>query len=348
MKKILLISAMMLMVVLQGCVTTTTPVSASASMSVSKIRNHARFLTDRMAYELDFTPMQYEDCYEINYDFIYYVSTFMPDVVHGYYDAINSYYRYLDYRNDDLRFIMTAGQYIRFMSKPYFYRPIYTSASSWNFRIYTIYSNRSFYYYDPPIIYKKYHGGHSRTYYTSGYYGSRYDGRDRFTGDPRILGSHSFNDHRRNDFGSNLRDRNQKPDYNNYGNRNSSNRTADPRYRDNSGNHNAPLINSRSSNTGEQRGESGTVSRGERTTSGRGQGTTTRQSTGTSTSTRQSGNTSSTRQSGNTNTNRQSTGTSTRGRSETTTQTGTRSGNETPTTTTRGESRGNRSTTTRR
>ena len=348
MKKILLVLAMMLMVGFQGCVTTTTPVSASASMSVSKIRNHARFLTDRMAYELDFTPMQYEDCYEINYDFIYYVSTFMPDVVHGYYDAINSYYRYLDYRNDDLRFIMTASQYIRFMSKPYFYRPIYTSASTWNFRIYTIYSNRSFYYYDPPVIFKKYHGGHSRTYYSNSFYVNRYDSRDRFTGDPRIMGSHSFNDHRRNDFGSNLRDRNQKPDYNNYGNRNSSNRTADPRYRDNSGNHNSPLINSRSSNTGEQRGENGTVSRGERTTSGRGQGTTTRQSTGNSNSTRQSGNTSSTRQSGNTNTNRQSTGTSTRGRSETTTQTGTRSGNETPTTTTRGESRGNRSTTTRR
>ena len=348
MKKILLVLAMMLMVGLQGCVTTTTPVSASASMSVSKIRNHARFLTDRMAYELDFTPMQYEDCYEINYDFIYYVSTFMPDVVHGYYDAINSYYRYLDYRNDDLRFIMTASQYIRFMSKPYFYRPIYTSASTWNFRIYTIYSNRSFYYYDPPVIFKKYHGGHSRTYYSNSFYVNRYDSRDRFTGDPRIMGSHSFNDHRRNDFGSNLRDRNQKPDYNNYGNRNSSNRTADPRYRDNSGNHNSPLINSRSSNTGEQRGENGTVSRGERSTSGRGQGTTTRQSTGNSNSTRQSGNTSSTRQSGNTNTNRQSTGTSTRGRSETTTQTGTRSGHETPTTTTRGESRGNRSTTTRR
>ena len=348
MKKILLVLAMMLMVGFQGCVTTTTPVSASASMSVSKIRNHARFLTDRMAYELDFTPMQYEDCYEINYDFIYYVSTFMPDVVHGYYDAINSYYRYLDYRNDDLRFIMTASQYIRFMSKPYFYRPIYTSASTWNFRIYTIYSNRSFYYYDPPVIFKKYHGGHSRTYYSNSFYVNRYDSRDRFTGDPRIMGSHSFNDHRRNDFGSNLRDRNQKPDYNNYGNRNSSNRTADPRYRDNSGNHNSPLIYSRSSNTGEQRGENGTVSRGERSTSGRGQGTTTRQSTGNSNSTRQSGNTSSTRQSGNTNTNRQSTGTSTRGRSETTTQTGTRSGNETPTTTTRGESRGNRSTTTRR
>lgn len=349
MKKILFVSAMMLMVVFlfEGCVTTTTPVSASSSMTVSKIRNHARFLTDRMAYELDFTPMQYEDCYEINYDFIYYVSSFMPDVVHGYYDAINSYYRYLDYRNDDLRFIMTASQYIRFMSKPYFYRPIYTSGSSWNFRVYTIYSNRSFYYYDAPIIYKKYNGGHSRTYYTNSYYVNRYNSRDRFTGDPRIMGSHSFNDHRRNDFGSNLRERNQKPDYNNYGNRNSSNRTADPRYRDSSGNHNSPLINSRSSNTGEQRGQNTEASRGERTNSGRGQGTT-RQSTSTSTSTRQSGNTSSTRQSGNTTNTRQSTGTSTRGRSETTTQTGTRSGNDTPTTTSRGESRGNRSTTTRR
>ena len=56
------------------------------AMSNSKVRTHARFLTDRMAYELDFTPIQYDDCYEINYDFIRQVSYLMDDVVRGYYD----------------------------------------------------------------------------------------------------------------------------------------------------------------------------------------------------------------------------------------------------------------------
>lgn len=259
MKKFILTSALMLMTLFQGCITTTTPVSASSSMSTSKIRTHARFITDRMAYELDFTPMQYSDCYEINYDFIYCVAPIMSDVVHGYYDAINDYYRYLDYRNDDLRYIMTASQYIRFMSKEYFYRPLYSSGNSWNFRIYTTYSNRSFFYYDAPPVYRDYRGAHSRTYYSNGFYGNRYNVNDRYTGHGRILGSQHFDSHRRNDFGTNLRERNQKPDYNNYNNRNSNNRTADPRYRDNSGNRNTPYINSRS---GESRGNQSTQNSG--------------------------------------------------------------------------------------
>jgi hypothetical protein len=225
------------------------------AMSNSKVRSHARFLTDRMAYELDFTPMQYDDCYEINYDFIRQVSYLMDDVVYGYYDAIDAYYRYLDWRNDDLRYIMTTSQYIRFMARDYFYRPIYTTSGSWYFRIYTTYSNRSFFYFDAPTVFRDYRGGHSRNHFSTGYYVNRYQGNDRYTGHGNIIGSQNFTTHRKSDFGANLRERNQRPDYNNYGNRNSSNRTADPRYRDDSGNRNAPQINNRST-SGEHRGAS--------------------------------------------------------------------------------------------
>ena len=231
---------------------------STMAMSRSKIRNHARFLTDRMAYELDFTPMQYDDCYEINYDFIYAVAPIMDDAAHGYYDAINAYYRYLDWRNDDLRYIMTSSQYIRFMSKDYFYRPLYTRNFSWYFRIYTTYSNRTFFYYDAPSIFKTYRGAHSRSYISNGYYTNRYPHlTDRYNGNYNITGHQNYTTHRTNDFGTNLRERNQKPDYNNYGNRNSNNRTADSRYRDNSGNQNSPLINNRST-SGEHRGASST------------------------------------------------------------------------------------------
>lgn len=224
------------------------------AMTLSKIRNHARYLTDRMAYELDFTPRQYDDCYEINYDFIYSIDRIMDDVVRGYYDAIDVYYRYLDYRNEDLRYIMTANQYMRFLSKDYFYRPVYTTGSSWAFRIYTIYSNSSFFYYDAPSIFKSYGGGHSRSHYANGYYNNRYSSNDRYTGRGNITGSANFNNHRKNDFGTNLRNRNNKNNYNNYNNKNSNNRTQDPRYRDNSGNHNTPLINNRTTSAGEHRG----------------------------------------------------------------------------------------------
>ena len=223
------------------------------AMSNSKVRSHARFLTDRMAYELDFTPMQYDDCYEINYDFIRQVSYLMGDAVRGYYDAIDAYYRYLDWRNDDLRYIMTTSQYIRFMERDYFYRPIYTTSGSWYFRIYTTYSNRSFFYFDAPTVFRDYRGDHSRNHYSSGFYANRYQGADRYTGHGTIVGSQNFTNHRKSDFGMNLRNRDAKPDYNNYGNRNSSNRTADPRYRDDSGNRNTPQINNRST-SGEHRG----------------------------------------------------------------------------------------------
>ena len=227
---------------------------SAMAMSRSKVRNHARYLTDRMAYELDFTPMQYEDCYEINYDFIYHVADIMDDVVYGFYDAIDVYYRYLDYRNEDLRYIMTTSQYVRFLTRDYFYRPIYSTGRTWDFRIYTIYSNRSFFYYDAPAAFKDYRGGHSRSHYSHGYYNNRYDKKDHYTGNGRITGSQNYTSHRKSDFGTNLRERNTKPDYNNYNNRNSSNRTADPRYRDNSGNQNAPQINNRSTGGGDHRG----------------------------------------------------------------------------------------------
>ena len=62
--------------------------SASA-MNVRDARDYAYFLTDKMAYELNLTPLQYERVYEVNLD---------------YFLAINSPYdveRYQDYRDDD-------------------------------------------------------------------------------------------------------------------------------------------------------------------------------------------------------------------------------------------------------
>ena len=38
----------------------------SAAMSNSKVRKETRFLTDKMAYELNLSTEQYNDVYEIN------------------------------------------------------------------------------------------------------------------------------------------------------------------------------------------------------------------------------------------------------------------------------------------
>jgi len=183
---------------------------------------------------------------------------------YGYTDAIDLYYTYLDYRNDDMRYILRSSQYVRFMASPYFYSPIYSTGRDWAFRIYTIYSNRSFFYYDAPSIYKKYRGAHSRKMYTGGYYINRYQNHDFYKGDYRVTGSQHFNDRRRTDFGVNLKPRTGKT-YNNYKNPNSENRTSDSRYRDNSGNTHSPMINNRSSRSTSS--ASSTSSRGNRSSS---------------------------------------------------------------------------------
>ena len=77
-----------------------------AAMSLNKVRQETRFLTDKMAYELDLSTDQYNDTYEINYDFIYNVRYIMDDVIFGYDWALDRYYEYLDIRNDDLRWFL--------------------------------------------------------------------------------------------------------------------------------------------------------------------------------------------------------------------------------------------------
>lgn len=221
------------------------------ALSNSSIRTHARFLTDRMAYELDLSPMQYDDIYEINYDYIYMIDRIMDDVVYGYRDALDRYYDLLDDRNDDIRYVLTSSQYRKFRYAEYFYRPVYSTGRTWSFRIYTIYSNRTFFYYDAPRSYKTYMGEHSHHKYTThDYYHNRYSyqSHDRYN-EPnvRIKIGHGRTDIQKHDFGTNVRERNnnEKNKVNNYKNTNSTNRTSNKYYQDNSGNKNAQEINNR-------------------------------------------------------------------------------------------------------
>ena len=63
-------------------------IPAMGAMSISKMRQNTRFLTDRMAYELKLTPRQYNDVYEVNY--------YIPD---KYGNAICSHAHKWDGRN---------------------------------------------------------------------------------------------------------------------------------------------------------------------------------------------------------------------------------------------------------
>lgn len=171
-------------------------------MSNSKVRKETRFLTDKMAYELNLSTGQYNDVYEINYDFIAGVRYVMDDVLRGYEWALNRYYDYLDMRNDDLRWVLSSRQYNRFMRADYFYRPIYASGNRWHFRIYITYANRNHFYYPRPHHYHTYAGAHCRARHNhASYYRGRYK-HASYDGSYRIRDARSYNAHRRSDFGS--------------------------------------------------------------------------------------------------------------------------------------------------
>lgn len=175
--------------------------TCGAAMSNSRVRKETRFLTDKMAYELNLSTAQYNDVYEINYDFIAGIRYLMDDVMRGEEWALNRYYDYLDVRNDDLRWVLSSRQYGRFMQAAYFYRPVYVHGGRWSFRVYVTYTNHNHFYFPKPHHYRTYCGGHYRTHYHNGYYRGRYH-HPHYTGAWSVKKSNSFHANIRADFGS--------------------------------------------------------------------------------------------------------------------------------------------------
>lgn len=86
-------------------------ISLSAmSMRYEEARHRAWFLTDKMAYELNLTPGQYERAYEINLDYL--MSLRSPS------DCSGPYWRY---RDADFRCILFDWQYNLFRTLDYFF-----------------------------------------------------------------------------------------------------------------------------------------------------------------------------------------------------------------------------------
>lgn len=135
------------------------------AMSYEQARQQALFLTDKMAYELNLTNDQYEAAYEINLDYLIGVNT--------YDDLYGPYWRY---RNVDLSYVLLDWQYRAYCAASYFYRPLYFSDGLWHFSIYARYPHRDYFYFDRPVVYVSYCGGHSwhRNGGRSWYNGRRY------------------------------------------------------------------------------------------------------------------------------------------------------------------------------
>ena len=143
-----ILSAMLLMAAWMG----------ARAMSFERAQAEALYLTDKMAYELNLNDQQYNDAYEINYD--YFLRVDSPSDLYG---------TYYTYRLHDLRCILHDWQYALFSAADYFLRPMIWRSGGWFFPIYSYYS-RSHFYYARPHVWVSYRGGHGRHYFRDGFY----------------------------------------------------------------------------------------------------------------------------------------------------------------------------------
>jgi hypothetical protein len=101
---------------------------AANALNYDDARERAWFLTDKMAYELNLTPEQYDMAYQVNLEYFLNIRT-----------ASDCTGRYWTYRNADLRYILFDWQYELYTSLEYFYRPIRWITSGWRFAIFDRY-----------------------------------------------------------------------------------------------------------------------------------------------------------------------------------------------------------------
>lgn len=156
------------------CLMGVLPVSASG---LGDIRLNARFLTDRMAFELSLNQSQYDDLFEINFDFLNSVDPYLTGMARSEAAALTAYYRFLDERNDDLRWILSEMAYARFLALEHFFRPVYAVNNVCYLRVYKVYPDHAHFYFGRPVHYYSYCGGHSRRHCGGGSYYHRYYGK---------------------------------------------------------------------------------------------------------------------------------------------------------------------------
>ena len=137
MKKMMILAVMMVMTI-----------SANA-MSYNAAKNEALFLSDKMAYELNLTAAQYEAVYEINLDYLM--------SLNGHADVFGIWW---NRRNSDLRYVLNAWQYDKYMSQAYFYRPVAWHAGGWTFAVYSYY-DRGRFFNAHPKVFVTYRGGNN-------------------------------------------------------------------------------------------------------------------------------------------------------------------------------------------
>ena len=141
-----------------------------SAMTYTQAREQALFLTDKMAYELNLTPQQYEAAYEINLDYLMSLNSvddfpglfiLLADIDSDLDSVGDVYAASWRQRNLDLQYILYDWQYTAYCAASYFFRPVYWNAGYWHFGIYAHYPHRNHFYFSRPAAYAAYRGAHS-------------------------------------------------------------------------------------------------------------------------------------------------------------------------------------------
>mgnify|MGYP004447281231 CR=1 FL=1 len=119
------------------------------AMSISRSSREARFLTDKMAWELGLNNAQIEDIYEINFDYFRSLANIYDNNMYAY-----------EIRNEEISYVLSPSQWIHYKNIEYFYTPVCVQNNAWTFSIYVHY-DRNFFYFGAPAGYRHYNGGHA-------------------------------------------------------------------------------------------------------------------------------------------------------------------------------------------
>lgn len=120
---------------------------STMAMDLGEARDRAWFLTDKMAYELNLTPEQYECVYQVNLE--YFLRQHTPSDCYG---------ALWDFREADLRAVLFDWQYRLYTTVSYFFRPLRWVGQIVRLCAYERY-RPGYYYFRRPAYYTSSYGG---------------------------------------------------------------------------------------------------------------------------------------------------------------------------------------------
>lgn len=140
-----------------------TMAASTMAMDRKEARAEARYLTDKMAYELGLSPREYDRLYDINYTYLRHTRSYDDLYAHPWQS-----------RNAALRAFFSGRQWQMFIGTDYFYRPLSWRNGAFVHKVYVRYPRGGMPRYHSP----RYLPRHERPYYGRRHDYGRHYGHD--------------------------------------------------------------------------------------------------------------------------------------------------------------------------